>query len=358
MAAPLSSNLLIFIFINYIRVFVITLESANGGKVQLDINYQVFGARWNPSYDLRVDSTPHMKITYFGQISQNTGEDWNDVSLVLSTAQPCLGGNIPELGTLEASFWRQAPVQRPMVRKAQAGGLFGSAPQPNAFRAASLTAFSDAGELESMTHVVVNEVQEQVLSTEFTIARPATIPTGGENHKVTIGIIDLKPQLVYECVPKKNTSAFLTAAAINESQLPFLQGDAAVYLNNCFVAKVTLKSVSPGERFSCSLGVDPAIRVTYKPAKKYHEQSGLITKVSSAITEQVINIKNTRSSAILLTIKEHIPRSTDEKLKVEYLRSSLIICDFRSVSYNQLISPHLTRPRLIFLTVQSSALRE
>ncbi|RCN27784.1 hypothetical protein ANCCAN_26479 [Ancylostoma caninum] len=84
-----------------------------------------------------------------------------------------------------------------------------------------------------------------------------------------------------------------------------------------------MKNVSPGERFSCSLGVGTALRVEYKPVKKYHEQVGLINKVSSTVHEQVIVVKNSRNDPVLLTIKEHVPRSTDEKIKVRLIAPSV-----------------------------------
>ncbi|VDO22529.1 unnamed protein product [Heligmosomoides polygyrus] len=269
------------------RSIIITLESEKGGPIELEVSYQVHGASWRPSYDLRVD-TRVLQITYFGSITQSTNEDWNNV---LSTAQPCLGGQIPELGVLEAVFYRPPPA---------------AAPRP-CFGVSSCRSLPPSTFAFSF---------ENALSTEFVIAKPAAIPSDGAEHKVTIGIVDLSPQFVHECVPSKNTSTFLTASAVNSSSLPFLPGDTAVYLNSSFVAKTQMKNVSPGERFSCSLGVDTAVRVEYKPVKKYHEQLGIINKTSSTVYEQIIIVKNSRAEPILLTVKEHIPRSTDEKIKV------------------------------------------
>uniref|UniRef100_A0A0M3JKH7 Cadherin domain-containing protein n=1 Tax=Anisakis simplex TaxID=6269 RepID=A0A0M3JKH7_ANISI len=44
------------------------LESADGGDVELDVSYQVWGARWYPSYDIRIedkqsDEENNMKVT-------------------------------------------------------------------------------------------------------------------------------------------------------------------------------------------------------------------------------------------------------------------------------------------------------
>ncbi|XGW29009.1 hypothetical protein V3C99_008649 [Haemonchus contortus] len=302
------------------KLIVITLESEKGRSAQLGLTYQVHGAHWSPSYDLRVDTNgkQFLKITYFGNISQSTGEDWTDASLVLSTAQPCLGGQVPELGILEAVFHHLLPrsSSQPckMVKGAAEGGsLFESAK-------AEMASYSAPKHVETATmKPAVVEPAQHTLSTEFKITKSAAIPSDGAEHKVTIGVVDVTPQMIHECVPSKNTCTFLTASAVNSSALPFLPGKAAVYLNDSFVAKTNMKYVSPDERFSCSLGVDTALRVEYKPVKKYHEQVGLISKSSSNVHEQVIVVKNSRAQPVLLTIKEQIPRSTDDKIKVRLI---------------------------------------
>ncbi|EYC21037.1 hypothetical protein Y032_0020g193 [Ancylostoma ceylanicum] len=325
---------------NYSKSILIAIESEKGGLVELEVSYQVYGASWHPSYDMRVETSgkQSLKITYFGNISQTTLEDWSNASLVLSTAQPCLGGHIPELGVLEAIFYRPPPpvqqMARPQVMMKTAA--FGAASRSSSlFGGGSNAAESVSFDAAPPMLAAVAEtapVEQHALSTEFTIAKPAAIPSDGAEHKVTIGIVDVTPQLVHECVPSKNTSAFLTASAVNTSQLPFLPGGASVYLNNSFVAKTSMKNVSPGERFSCSLGVDTALRVEYKPVKKYHEQVGLINKVSSTVHEQVIVVKNSRNDPVLLTIKEHVPRSTDEKIKVRLIAPSVPASDEASVN--------------------------
>ncbi len=81
-----------------------------------------------------------------------------------------------------------------------------------------------------------------------------------------------------------------------------------------------MKAVSPLEEFSCSLGVDPAVRVEYKPVRKMHEQGGLLTKTSIITVEQRIKLNNTRNDQINLKLLEQIPLSGDDKLKVNGFR--------------------------------------
>ena len=53
--------------------------------------------RWAAA-DFRADTTAaQLSVTYFGMITQNTGEDWVDARLVLSTATPQVVGVAPKL---------------------------------------------------------------------------------------------------------------------------------------------------------------------------------------------------------------------------------------------------------------------
>lgn len=146
--------------------------------------------------------------------------------------------------------------------------------------------------------------------------------------------------MTYQTVPAKATNAFLTAKVINTSTYALLAGPTSIFLDNNFIAQVRLKiqnsnfdlitifrtlkgqlkAVSPQEEFSCSLGVDPAIRVTYKPAKNYTEESGLLTKSTKLSTDQTIEVKNTRATMVQIKVADQLPLSTDEKIKVRRRR--------------------------------------
>jgi len=72
----------------------------------------------------------------------------------------------------------------------------------------------------------------------FEIPRSTTIPSDNNTHKVSIGIINLKPEFEYEAVPRKNAHAFIKAKVVNDSTYLILAGQANVFFDNNFVAKV------------------------------------------------------------------------------------------------------------------------
>ena len=84
-----------------------------------------------------------------------------------------------------------------------------------------------------------------------------------------------------------------------------------------------MKSYSPKEEFTCSLGVDPALRVTYKPVNKFTSSTGMLSKYTLTTFVQVIEVKNTTQAAANVLVKESIPLSNDEKIIVKMVEPVL-----------------------------------
>jgi hypothetical protein len=73
------------------RVVLVDVDVTKAGTERLELSFVVPGVSWTPCYDLRVDSQKsEANLTYQALVNQETGEDWNDVHLSLSTAAPAL----------------------------------------------------------------------------------------------------------------------------------------------------------------------------------------------------------------------------------------------------------------------------
>ena len=80
------------------KEITISVLVENPGRQSFLISYLVEGASWYPMYDARVDlNNQKVEWIYYGMIQQNTGEDWNDINLTLSTAMPLSVDRIPVL---------------------------------------------------------------------------------------------------------------------------------------------------------------------------------------------------------------------------------------------------------------------
>src|SRR5688572_23366018 len=96
---------------------VVSVSAEAATSVEMDVNYVVNNAGWNPVYDLRAINTKSpVQLNYKANVYQNTGEEWKNVKLKLSTANPSLGGLKPELIAWYLNFY-QPIVYRSMDRK-------------------------------------------------------------------------------------------------------------------------------------------------------------------------------------------------------------------------------------------------
>ncbi|CAI5447461.1 unnamed protein product [Caenorhabditis angaria] len=307
-------------------------ESRNA--VDLYITYQVYCASWKPAYDIRAstaedDTAPptasSVQLCYYGLVEQNTGDDWTNCELVLSTCSASLGGSAPPLGTLSASLARR----HTSARRNKAA----SAPSEEdmGFGSFDYNEICDAAALHRLTNLnsttksgsdsisILEGVENSTgsISTCFAIPRNVTIMSNGAEHKLLISKSDLSCAFSHESVPSKSTHAFLSAIITNTSQLPLLAGPAAVYVNNCYVTKTHLRLVPPGGEFRCNMGVDASIKVEYKTPSVTYEQVGFMSKSTLMSHEQIISVRNAKvKHSVRITIKEQIPKSHDDKIKV------------------------------------------
>lgn len=69
-------------------------------KAEFALSYIVPNAKWFPTYDLRVKTVAEpMVIDYKANVTQQTGEDWNNVKLKLSTGDPSQSSQKPKIET-------------------------------------------------------------------------------------------------------------------------------------------------------------------------------------------------------------------------------------------------------------------
>ena len=97
------------------RNAVIVIDKPNAAAGTIRLNYLVSAASWQPTYKLRASGEQGpVQVEYLAAVVQQSGEDWNDASIVLSTAEPELTAAPPELTALDVT-----------VNRTSAGGGFG-----------------------------------------------------------------------------------------------------------------------------------------------------------------------------------------------------------------------------------------
>lgn len=301
-----------------VKTVVVRVQAADVGTFKASLNYTVHGASWTPSYDARVlTGEKAVQLGYFGNVRQSTGEDWNNVALTLSTAQPSLGGAAPELGVWNLDVW----VPRPAAKARNDDDVTLSAFEVSSdkdygyLKTNSRSATRIGMEIQSGSAQAT--VESGATSATFTIAVPSSVPSNNTAQKVPVTSARLNAITEYATTPKLQNTAFLSARVMNTTDFPLLSGQMNVFLNGTFVATSRLDTTMPKEKFELALGADEGISVEHKRLKKFTEETGVFSKDHKITYEFLITIQNNKQTAQRVIVIDQVPVSRNEKIVVK-----------------------------------------
>ncbi|GBE92762.1 hypothetical protein NCWK1_2521 [Nostoc cycadae WK-1] len=296
---------------------VVGIEVAGEGEFELEVSYIVNSASWTPLYDLRVDSTSQtVNLSYLAEITQNTGEDWLDVSLTLSTAKPGLGTLPPKLEPWYIDTLRSRTVQRVLPRP--------SLPSIAAMPAADSLFSQDEEDLASDALVAAENIGA-VISKEgsvvtFKLNGVGNIPSDGAPHKITIFNDDYPCNFDYVVIPRLVSFAYLQAHVKNSSDgATLLPGKANIFRDDVFVGGTKLENIAPGQEFILNLGIDEGIKIERNLVERQVDKKMIVNQRRTTYAYRLL-ITNLLNQEINLKITEQLPVSRNEQIKIRLTR--------------------------------------
>jgi uncharacterized protein (TIGR02231 family) len=255
-------------------------------------------------------------VEYDALVSQRTGEDWKDVKLSLSTAQPTRASSPPAVDP----WYVDVVVPMPPV----------SARSPNiaAHYAASapldpmiepMMAKSDSAvrkQLEEFSAAAT--VQETGTAVSFEIPRPVTIPTdASKKQRTRIGAFEPTAKFMYVAAPIVSESVFLRGDMTNSSAFQLLPGNAQVFMGGDFIGDTAMPSVAPKDEFKVFFGPDRALRATREVLSKNTGSSGLFGGSTVTTWNDRITLDNGSGREVNVELYDRRPISLNEKIDVK-----------------------------------------
>jgi uncharacterized protein (TIGR02231 family) len=297
------------------------IEPAGAGDFQLEVTYVVDRAHWTPLYDLRVHSSSNtIQLDYLAEIVQTTGEDWSDVSLILSTAKPGLGTLPPKLDPWYIDI--PAPMmlrQRTVAAKsADAIELAAAAPAMAGFARLEIS----AEPIEYTAETVVAAISQQGSVVTFQLGGSGNIPSDGNPHKATIFNDNFPCQFEYVAMPRLVSFAYLQAKATNRTDgAILLPGKANIFRDDVFVGTSQLANIAPGEEFKLNLGIDEGMKIDRELSERQVDKTFLASnrRITDAYRLKITNLLDCVNH---IQINDQIPHSRTEQVKVKVLKIS------------------------------------
>lgn len=156
---------------------------------------------------------------------------------------------------------------------------------------------------------------ENQTTVEIEVAEPYSIKTNGERTLVDLKTYDIPAAYRYTAIPKLDKDAFLLAEISNWSQYSLLEGESNLYFEDGFVGRSILNPAALQDTLQVSMGRDRSIVMQREKVDQFSKKR----TIGSNITENrgyEITIKNNKSQAVTLEIKDQIPVSVNSNITV------------------------------------------
>lgn len=285
------------------------------GTYDIIINFFTANAGWTPYYEIKaVDTKSPISLFYKAKVWQNSGIDWNDVDLTLSTRNPNENNNIPVLTPNYLRIIKNVKISSQSMDSplspSKSYNVRGSRNDDVNIRVDGL----EAGYISS-------SVQSNYFSMEFTPSAKYTIPTDQKIRQISFNRENIPASYEYYCVPKLSTSAFLTARIADWGKYYLLPGEASIYFADSYVGKTNFSLNNASDTLNLSLGKDNKIIIKRDIIKDYTETKFLSRNIIRDYAFE-ISLLNNRSEPITINIQDQVPVSTHEDIEVKIADTS------------------------------------
>jgi uncharacterized protein (TIGR02231 family) len=299
----------------------IDLASEAATATTLRVTYSVRGARWVPLYDARLDTgaanrKPALELVRRAEIVQQTGEDWSDVALAVSTVRTAKGGNAPELRPLIVQY---PEPPRPVSDSGRLGYAQprGLAPAPAPQVAAGVPEqqqerFKRAEEQQA-------EADNSVFQAQFKVPGRVSIATNEGAKSFRIATATVAPDLVVRTTPALDLTAYLEAAFKQSDEAALLPGRIAIYRDGVFVGRSQMTLTPKDEMVRLGFGADDKMKITRAVMRKVEGSTGIISSAKTDEREFKITVRNGHATPVTVVVEDQVPVSEVADVQVDLL---------------------------------------
>ncbi|MEP3947364.1 mucoidy inhibitor MuiA family protein [Ascidiaceihabitans sp.] len=278
------------------------------GSVTANITYIMGTASWYPNYrmDLITGDSPSLSVDRFATIQQRTGENWNNVTLSLSTLSP----------TVDASPSRpfaqrlriEAPVQKLSVSA----------------RSLDADALKD-GIIEAP--VIIEEAQGSTPSmagpgTLYEFPQKVSLLSGFTQAQLALGTLTFTPELSAEATPRVDSTAFRKVLFTNDSTERLLQSQYAVlYVDGRLMGDTEIETIEPTQEANLFFGPIDGLLVSRTVLDRNEGDRGFVTRSNENSEDIRIDIENLTDRAWDVAVFDGVPYGEQEDLVIDWTAS-------------------------------------
>lgn len=309
---------------------VVSLEAESAMTGNLNLKYYVPSAGWLPRYDIMASSgKDKIQLIYRAQVYQNTGIDWKDVHLTLSTSNPNQGNTKPVLNAWnlfygypnsyiqnQNAYGAKVPSTQNynMAKPTMKSKSLKTETEDVKDNSESMSDFDDA----AFSAEPLFTISDNMMRAEYIIKTKYSIASDNKSHNVVINNVEVPVTLTYSAVPKLDKDAFLMGKVVNWEDLNLLPANAKLFFDDSYIGLTAIDPNTVKDTLYMDLGRDRSIIVKRQNLKdKCKDQ---VIGDDHIVTKSIeITVRNTKTIALDFEVEDQIPITSDNTIKINLL---------------------------------------
>lgn len=279
----------------------VAINAPTAGEQLLTVTHFVGAASWSPVYDLFLSrgDTPSLLLKRGVLVSQYSGEDWQDVTLTLSTAQP-------SAQAAPSPLW---PDLRQIFDPATEG-------QPYARTAASDT----GGMMEAVMEPAVVEAAAALEGDTVVYRYPVAVDvaTGVENLRLALDEKSFAPKIYAQAVPRQDKTAFVMAEFTNDSGEILLPGEAFLMREGVLVGSSYMPLLAAGAETEIAFGAIEGLRLKRDMPERAKGDRGFLSGATQLEEKALLEVENLTGEIWPVRLLDRVPYSEQEDLEIRF----------------------------------------
>ena len=287
----------------------VSVRTASRSASSVKLHYQVRGASWEPTYQARLNTdSKQLNITASAIIAQQTGENWSNVPVVLSTVNPnqTTTSQLPRVERLslyeEQQNSKLARYAQPMMETAAAPVVVSGRDN-----------YGGAGDMAPLPSFTVSSQNKNGI-TEYRLPQRVSIPSDGRRVRTVIDEQSGTSKLWLRSTPSADAAAYWYASA------PFLtpawaDGSLQLYRDDNYVGQSRYDYQSLKEQ-GIGFGVDPSLLVKQLTDEDKKGDKGVFNRQQTKTITQAYQFTNQHNRSVSMQVLGAEPVSSDDSIKV------------------------------------------
>jgi len=278
--------------------------------VPLSLTYPNDAVSWGPSYEVNLETgdDPNVTLRRDVMIQQSTGEDWEDVSLRVSTSTP----------DQQINPYALQPNRRWIEDEQQSKQRFVSESRlMNDSAEAALDASVIVEEIYSPFGGVISEA-----GVSYSFDAPVSLRSGAELAYLTLPDVTLSAEVTARAVPRRDPTAFRIASVTNTSGEELLaSANSRFFVNGELIGSGSFDGLVAGGEIDLGFGPIDGLRLKRDLLDQSEGGRGVISRSNQRNLTAEIEVENLTGATWLLRVLDQVPYSEQEDLEINWSAS-------------------------------------